>query len=125
MSTAANEQRMRNQLPRPRLRALVSAAAPVPLYIPPHMTNEANRNIPSGSSNTISLNNIANGNSMMDFHNEYQHGRYYKNTNLSKFTKNRNGYPLNPITRQRITNATRYKASVPAGGRRKTRRRRN
>lgn len=120
-STAANEQRMRNLGPRPRRQA------PVERYIPPHMINETSRDIPSGSSNTISLDNIANGNSMINFHNEYQHERYYKNTNLSRFTKNRNGYPLNPITRQRITNATRYKASVPAGGRqkRKTRRRQN
>lgn len=124
--SAANQQRNFDRLMR-GLQGLpehVAPAAPVhqtqaPFYREPILINGPNMSIEPGSTNTISMNNISSGNSMVDFHDEYRHKRFYKEKNLRHFTKNRNGFPLNPITRERITNATLYKASVSAGGKRK------
>ncbi len=82
--------------------------APVAINVP-------SRNIPSDSSNTISYDNIKEGNTMVNFHDEFKQGRYYKKNTYDKLKEK-----INPYTRVPITETTEYKAHI-VGGKRKTR----
>jgi ankyrin repeat protein len=84
------------------------AAAPVAINVP-------SRNIPSDSSNTISYDNIKEGNAMVNFHDEFKQGRYYKKNTYDKLKEK-----INPYTRVPINETTEYKAHI-VGGKRKTR----
>ena len=74
----------------------------------------APRNIPRNAENAITMNAIQNGNNMVNFHGEYNLGRYYKKGTYNSFREPKK----NPYTRRNIasTNAVQYKAKV--GGRR-------
>lgn len=87
--------------------------------------NIPSRNIPAGSSNTISYANIADGSQMVNFHNEFNKGRYYtQNTYNSIQTNERIGRKRNPYTRAPIDEITSYKAHIVGveaeGGKRKS-----
>jgi hypothetical protein len=75
------------------------------------------KNIPRNAENAVMMEPVQDGNNMVNFHGEYDLGRYYK-----KSTYNSMEYPKkNPFTRRAINsnNLVQYKAKV--GGRRKTR----
>lgn len=77
------------------------------------------RVIPSGSSNNITYNDIANGDKMANFHGEFEHGRFYKKSTVNGLL--RAVLPRNPYTRVglRKSNVKLYKAKI--GGRMKSR----
>lgn len=85
----------------------VTLALPV-AFVPP-------RNIPPDSSNAISYDNIKEGNVMVNFHDEFKQGRYYKTNTYDKLKEK-----INPYTRVPITEVKAYKAHI-VGGKRKTR----
>jgi hypothetical protein len=75
-------------------------------------------------SNAITYNEIKNGNKMVNFHNEYKSGRYYKERTMYNLYTKHNAKKQNPFTRQPIKplNISKYRAHlVFEGG--KTRRR--
>lgn len=79
------------------------------------------QNIPSGSSNTISYEDIQEGNTMVNFLNESKQGRYYKKDTYNQLVTNHTiGKKRNPYTRVPIEEVTTYKAHL-VGGKRKTR----
>lgn len=88
------------------------------------MPNVGTLNIPRGSTNVISLDDIEEGDEMVNFHGEHGYGRYYKKASF-------NGIPItypsrfkkNPTTRANITqrNVRKYKAHLVGGKKRKTR----
>ena len=98
---------------------------------PPPEANLPSRNIPSGSSNAISYENIQDKNIMVNFLNESEQGRYeserkryYKETTYNKLPINQTiGKKRNPYTRAPIDEIIRYKAHLVGGRKRKTRRR--
>jgi hypothetical protein len=74
------------------------------------------RTIPAGARNAVMLNAIQDGNSMVNFQNEYSRGRYYKKSTYNQLPEPKQ----NPFSRERIVAKTQYKAkvpSVPRGGR--------
>jgi hypothetical protein len=73
------------------------------------------RIIPAGSEDVVSKDDIQSGDTMIDFHDEYKHGRYYKETTFYNLNN------TNPITRQPIITHSKYTAKVTSGGRRRTR----
>jgi hypothetical protein len=75
------------------------------------------KNIPRNAENAVMMEPIADGNNMVNFHGEYDLGRYYKKSTYNSFVVPKK----NPFTRRaiRTRNVVRYKAKV--GGRRKTR----
>jgi hypothetical protein len=77
------------------------------------------RTVPAGSRNAVMLNAIQDGNSMVNFQNEYSRGRYYKKSTYNQLPEPKQ----NPFSRERIVAKTQYKARVPAAARggRKTR----
>lgn len=87
------------------------------------------RNVPRNATNTITTNAIADGNVMVNFHDEYSQGRYYKAETYNAI-RPIEGKKLNPYTRQEIRdgNAVWYKAKLSGGAklgaRKKTRRQR-
>lgn len=91
-------------------------------YIPSINTNypnnrqRTNRNLPANAENSISMNAIENGTNMVNFHDEFGHGRYYKASTFNSIRRNNDTrLKHNPSTRQPIapTNITRYRARVP------------
>ncbi len=89
----------------------------------PDLVFNTYRNIPKNSTNAVTLNDITNGNMMVDFHNRYSYGNYFKkNTYNSLPSNNESESKLNPITRQPIkySNLQGYKARI-VGGHRKSR----
>jgi hypothetical protein len=73
------------------------------------------RNIPSGSEDAVTMEEIKTGDGMVDFHDEYKNGRYYKESTFYKLNRK------NPFTRKAITESKKYTAKVTSGGRRRTR----
>jgi hypothetical protein len=73
------------------------------------------RNIPARSENIL-LANIANGNSMVNFHNMRRHKQYMTRNSFNGLLLNRNGYKTHPLTRARIFphQVVAYKARVVA-----------
>ena len=72
-------------------------------------------NIPEGSSNTITYNDIENGRELINFQGEYDHNRYYTKNTFNTLAKNNQGLKTNPYTKEKIrNNATlrKYKARV-------------
>jgi hypothetical protein len=67
------------------------------------------RPIPAGSTAEISYENIRPGENMINFHNEYGHGRYYRKENFEKIM---NEKAQNPYTRARINTYYPYIASI-------------
>ena len=76
------------------------------------------RIIPAGSYDTITAEDINSGDAMVDFHDEYKHGRFYKDSTFYKLDNK------NPITRIPIVTHSKYTAKVTSGGRRRTRKHR-
>ena len=77
------------------------------------------RTVPAGSRNAVMLNTIQDGNSMVNFQNEYSRGRYYTKSTYDQLPEPKQ----NPFSREHIVAKTQYKARVPAASRggRKTR----
>lgn len=71
------------------------------------------RAIPRNTENALTLEPIADGNGMVNFHDESARGRYYKKSSYNSMVQK-----INPFTRKAInaTNVVQYKAKV--GGRR-------
>jgi hypothetical protein len=66
------------------------------------------RNIPAGSTNSVMMNAIEDGNIMANFHDEFSHGRYYKKSTYNALPKPKK----NPYSRIPITSKTNYKAKI-------------
>ena len=78
------------------------------------------RNIPSGSENSITYANLKDGNAMVNFHNEYTKGRYFKQSTYNNLPSNQaSGKKISPFTRRLINGITRYTARIVAGGKRR------
>lgn len=110
-----------------------------PVYVSPIMTvgavaastkdiysniqNVGSRNVPANATNVVSLQNIENGTNMVNFHDEFDHGRYYTKNTFDRLNIKAHGKKENPSTRQPIkpTNVKKYKALVKATGGAKTR----
>jgi hypothetical protein len=80
-------------------------------------------NVPKGSSNTITGDEISQNDAMVNFHGErsLQNPRYYLATTVSSFQKNENPYTRQPLT---AANKTYYKARLVGGKGRKSRKQR-
>lgn len=88
------------------------------------------RNLPADATNAITYDPIANGTNMVNFHGEFDHGRYYKRNTFAQLPAGPNGRKRNPYTQQNIMNTRSYRARIPpqpaeGGRRRKTRCRRH
>lgn len=91
----------------------------------PNNGKRVNRIIPVNTSNAVTYTNINDGANMVNFHGEFDHGRFYTRNTFNKFQPHvYSGKKRNPFTQQNIEpgNITRYKAKKPAAGgrRRKT-----
>lgn len=84
--------------------------------------NIGTRNIPKNATNAISFEPIENNTNMINFHDEFSHGRYYTKNTFNKLAL-KNGKKENPYTKQKInaSNAKKYKSHLVGGG--KTRKR--
>jgi len=71
--------------------------------------------VPEGSENSISLNDIEDGAHLVDFEGEATHQRYYLKSTYDKLMKTTG---KNPQTRNPIRNAKNYTAKIKKGGRR-------
>lgn len=95
-----------------------------------NIPNVGTLNIPAGSTNVVSLDDIREGDEMVNFHGEHGFGRYYKQSTFNQLPiMNSYLYKKNPTTRATITrnNVRKYKAHLVGGKRkaaRKTRRNR-
>lgn len=76
------------------------------------------RVVPPGAKNTITEENIQDGNLMVNFAGESEYGRFYK-----KSTYNSLNPKIHPYTRQPITHARTYRAALSGGKRTKKTRR--
>jgi hypothetical protein len=79
-------------------------------------------NVSNNPVNAITMENIENGNTLVNFHNESKQGRYYKNATFESLHRKENPYTRRAI---RTENVKRYKASVKKSrrsGRRSSRR---
>lgn len=98
-------------------------------YVPPRRgargaTVPAQRNIPANATNAITYAPITDGNQMVNFQGEFDHGRYYKQSTYDQLHPGPAGRKRNPFTQANITETTSYRARI-RGGNRKTRRRHN
>jgi hypothetical protein len=84
--------------------------------------NIGSRFLPVNAENTITSNAIEDGNLMVNFQNEFQHGRYYKQSTYNAMQQKKNPYTQAPITALKQYTAV-IGAPPLAGGR--TRRRRD
>lgn len=113
---------------RPQPAPLTEYSAPAPpMEYNSELRFDSYRNIPNNSTNAITFNDIKNGNLMVNFHNRYSHGNYFKKSTYNSLPVNENtGLRRNPITRQPIEdeNLQPYKARIVGGYRKKTRTRR-
>lgn len=85
--------------------------------------NIGSRFLPVNSENTITGDTIMDGNLMVNFQNEFQHGRLYKRSTYNALQQKKNPYTSAPITALK-----QYRAIIggpPLEGGRKTRRRKN
>lgn len=72
-------------------------------------------NVPEGSSNVISYEDINDGTNMVNFEGEYKYGHYYTKNTFNRLSKNNKGFKTHPQTRGKIkNNATlrKYKARI-------------
>jgi hypothetical protein len=81
------------------------------------------RNIPSGSTNVISYDEIEDGDKMVNFHGEYDYGRYYKRSTFNAMPRKINPMTTEPVRKRNIVDYTAH--IVPAGARRSSRRSRS
>jgi len=70
--------------------------------------------LPSNAENEITKNHIKPGTNMVNFHEEYEHGRYYTKNTFDKFANPKR----NPMTRELIKKTRIYKAKEKATRRR-------
>ncbi len=93
-----------------------------PFYL--HPTPTPNYILPASASNAIVFNKIQEGNNMIDFHDEYKYGRYYKQSTYNDYIKPTRE---NPFTRKSLSskNIQRYKAKFSGGKRTKRTQRKN
>jgi hypothetical protein len=89
-----------------------------------NIENIGEKNIEKNSKSNVLLDDITNGKNMVNFHGEYDYGRYYTKNSFNGL-KVKGKRKENPITRKLIEpeNVVKYKAKL-VGGRRKTQRRR-
>lgn len=66
------------------------------------------RTLPTDARNAVTFASIENGTRMVDFHSEFQHGRYYTQETFDRIPEPK----LNPFTRRPITAMVAYKAKV-------------
>jgi hypothetical protein len=88
------------------------------------IANVGTMNISRGSTNTISLDDIEEGDEMVNFHGEHGYGRYYKKSSFNQIPVTYpSRYKKNPTTRANITrnNLRKYKAHLVGGKKRRTR----
>ena len=64
------------------------------------------RRIPATATNAVTFEAIENGTRMVDFHSEFEHGRFYTQQTFDRLPEPK----LNPYTRRPITTTTMYKA---------------
>ena len=77
------------------------------------MGNLPSRKIPKNAKNTITEDDITEGNTMANFHGEFNAKRYYKKSTVNHLLNEHS--PKNPYTRQALAyeNVTYYKAKNP------------
>lgn len=87
-----------------------------------NVSNVGTLNVPRGSTNTVTLDDIEEGEDMVNFQGEHGYGRYYKASTFDQIPLS-GRYKKNPTTRANITrnNVRKYKAHLVGGKRRKTR----
>lgn len=90
-----------------------------------NLSNAGTLNIPRGATNTVTLDDIEEGEDMVNFQGEHGYGRYYKASTFDQLPL-RGRYKKNPTTRANITrnNTKTYKAHLVGGKKRKTRKQR-
>lgn len=88
----------------------VKAAAAVPVS-----ASNPELEVPAGSKNSISLNDIKDGDHLVDFEGGAAHQRYYLKSTYDNLMKTSG---LNPSTRNPIRNAKNYTAKIKKGGQR-------
>lgn len=97
----------------------VKPVSQTPVAQTPVHTVSANKfpelQVPAGSENSISLNDIETGDHLVDFDGEASHQRYYLKSTYDKLMKTSG---KNPQTRNPIRNAKNYTAKIKKGGRR-------
>lgn len=77
---------------------------------------EINKEIPPNTQNSITYENIKSGNTLIDFHNESNKGRYYKQKTFNSFPiKNTHKRKENPFTRKPIETTNIIKIKVIGG----------
>lgn len=81
----------------------------------PKVIVSESRNLPKNATNAITMEPIENGNTMVNFHDEYKHGRFYTKNTYDKFRKKEN-----PVTREPILDTVFYKAKIVGGRKKKT-----
>lgn len=100
-------------------------AGPIDTSVYNSISNAGTLNIPAGSTNTVTLDDIAEGDDMVNFHGEHGYGRYYKQSTFNQLPiMNSYIYKKNPTTRQvirRNNTLRKYKAHLVGGKKRKTR----
>jgi ankyrin repeat protein len=76
--------------------------------------NPTNNNYYEPPKNAVSFENIENGNTMINFHDEFSHKRFYKKNTYKALPIKSNGKKENPHTRQPIdpTTITKYKTHI-------------
>ena len=96
--------------------APIAVAAPEQNYSFTNLNNNGRVKVPKNTTNVIQLNTVRNGNEMINFQGERDRGYYYRKANFKGFTKNKDGFRLNPRTRARIEpgSVRRYTANVSA-----------
>ena len=87
--------------------------------------NLPGRNIPKGTLNAVMMDEIVNGNDMVNFHDESKFKRYYRKNTYNSLSGTE-GRKKNPFTPDRIiheSDVVRYRANVKGGGSRRGSRR--
>ena len=87
--------------------------------------NLPGRNIPKGTLNAVMMDEIVNGNEMVNFHDESKFKRYYRKKTYNSLS-GAEGQKKNPFTPDRIiheSDVVRYRANVKGGGSRRGSRR--
>jgi len=88
---------------------------PVQSVLPVSANKFPELQVPAGSENSISLNDIETGDHLVDFDGEASHQRYYLKSTYDKLMKTSG---KNPQTRNPIRTAKNYTAKIKKGGRR-------
>lgn len=109
-----------------QLMANLGYAAPEPALVAIPNSGET-RHLPLGATNALTEENIKEGNLMVNFGSEYGNDRYHLKSSFNKWKTLNAGHKENPYTREPITNAQTYIATLevpPLEGGKRTRRRR-